>query len=130
MERTFVMIKPDAYETGNKDKIFKSILQEVSREETLTVYKVQEMDCTDEFIKKHYEVHKGKDFYDELIGYFKNQKIYGFVIVGDGAIGIMRDYIQDKLRPKYAKNKFENGIHSSDSVESAEFEIENFLSSL
>lgn len=130
MEQTFIMIKPDAFKTGCKDTILKNIYTKVAKIDGLSIRCAMPLEVNDEFIKAHYAEHKEKAFYDELLGYFEAEDIFGIVIEGHDAIILMREYVQEELRPKYAKNKFENAIHASSSAEDALSEIENFYKHL
>ena len=95
-----------------------------------------------EVAEKHYEEHKGKHFYDDLIKHItgelhNNENVIAIVYEGDNAIKKIREFIgktnPDEAEPwtirgKYGKihtktNCHETVLHASDSVKSAEREI-------
>lgn len=123
MEKTYLMIKPDAIE--RKYDILHDILNFIT-DENLTLLEYSEFTANKKFIDNHYNVHKDKSFYNELVESFYSEDVAGIVICGKDAVKVMRQYVKEVLRAKYGTDKINNAVHSSDSVENALFEIENY----
>ena len=127
MERSLVLIKPDAVEKnliGNLISIYEK--------NGLKVVALKLEQATKEIAEKHYEEHKGKVFYTRLINFITRSPLCAMVIEGEDAIDKIRDLngatnpSQQKegtIRKLYAKDMTENCVHASDSIESANREI-------
>ena len=88
LERTFAIIKPDAYGTGKKDLIVDRIVSEGFKivkeaEVTLSLNQAQEF----------YKEHHSKPFYDELIGWMSGNAVYALVLEKQGAVNAWRELI-------------------------------------
>lgn len=127
MERSLVLIKPDAVEKNLIGRIIDSY-----EEADLKVIALKMGKVTKELAGKHYNEHKGKTFYDDLIKYITRGPLCALIIEGENAIQKVRDIngatdpskAEDgTIRKLYAKNKTENCVHASDSIESAKREI-------
>ncbi len=137
VERTLVLIKPDAIEKRISglilDRLDKLGLQ-------MTGAKV--VSLTEELARAHYKNLEGKPFLDEVIQYMMgkfnnvpNHKIYAFVFQGENAIAKIRREIgstnPEKADPWTIRGSFgrfvgdvmQNCVHASGSPEDAEKEI-------
>jgi len=133
MERTYLMIKPDAVQRGLMGEI-------VSRFEKkgLKLIAMKFMTIPKATAEKHYGEHKGKKFYDGLIAYITSGPVLAMVWEGEDAVAVCRN-MMGKTNPKesapgtirgdYGMQTGMNIIHGSDSPESAEREIGIFFSS-
>jgi nucleoside-diphosphate kinase len=132
MERTFVMLKPDAIQRGVCGEI-------ISRFERrgLKIVAMKMMQIPKELAEKHYAEHKGKKFYDGLIAYITSGPVIAMVIEGKNAVKLVRDMMgktnpqesqPGTIRADYAIDLGRNIIHGSDSLQSAEREISLFFS--
>jgi len=92
---------------------------------------------TIDIAKKHYNEHKGKPFFEELINFITRSEVCALIIESDNAVEVVRkingatdpkDADAGTIRGKFALSKSENAVHSSDSVESAVREIEIWFS--
>lgn len=131
MERTFVMIKPDAVARGLVGAI-------VARFEAVGL-KIQRMEygaLPREMAEANYAEHLGKPFYDGLIAYVTSGPVVRMVLSGEGAVAIARkligatnpaDAAPGTIRGDYGLVLDANVIHGSDSVASAEREIGIFF---
>jgi len=131
MERTYLMIKPDAVQRELVGEI-------VSRFECkgLRPVAMKLMRIPKEVAEKHYGEHKGKKFYDSLISYITSGPVLAMVWEGEDAVSVCRN-IMGKTNPKesapgtirgdYGMQTGRNIIHGSDSPESAEREISIFF---
>jgi nucleoside-diphosphate kinase len=90
-------------------------------------------------VDAHYQEHVGKDFYTRLRDFILSGPVLLMVLEGDRAIDVIRtmvgptdalDALPGTIRGDLALSKGENIIHASDSVASAEREIENFFGAL
>lgn len=127
IERSLVLIKPDAVERNLIGKVL-----EVYEQESLTVKDMKMDKISKEFAKKHYEKHKDNDYFDRLINYITRSKLVAVVLEGENAISKIRtingsinsqnDSILT-IRRRFALSKTENTVHASDSIDSAKREI-------
>lgn len=127
-ERTLVIIKPDGVErnlTGH-------LLSEFERN-NLRISNLKMMKADLELARKHYANLSEKPFFDEVLSYITRGPLIVCVIEGEHAVERVRDLVGDTdpkkarvntLRTLYGKDKTENTVHASDSVESAEREID------
>lgn len=127
MEKTLVLIKPDAV----KRKLMGEIIS-VYEKSTLHIKSMKIIKATNEIAKEHYEEHKEKPFFHELIDYITSGEMCALIIEGDNAVEEVRklngatdpkEADPSSIRGKYALSKSENCVHASDSIESAEREI-------
>ncbi len=127
MERTFVIVKPDAVQRGLIGEI---ILRLERRGLKLVGAKFLQVD--QELAEKHYAVHKGKPFYDGLMRYITSSPIMAMVWEGPQAIAAVRQTMgatrpleaaPGSIRHDFAVEVGRNLTHASDGPETAEFEI-------
>lgn len=131
MEKTLVLIKPDAFKDHHTGDIIK-----LYEEKGLHLLAMRLMKMTKEVAAKHYEEHIGRPYYKELETFMLSGPIVAMVLAGDDAIQKVRD-LNGKTDPKeaapgtirqlYAASKGENAVHASDSPESAAREIHIFF---
>lgn len=131
MEKTLVLIKPDAYKKHHTGDIIKRY-----EDEGLTILAMRLMKMTKEVAAKHYEEHIGRPYYEELESFMTSGPIVAMVLAGKDVIRKVRD-LNGKTDPKeaapgtirqlYAASKGENAVHASDSPESAAREIHIFF---
>ena len=130
-ERTLVLIKPDAVQRGLIGEI-------IGRFERvgLNVIASKMLILDDELAAKHYAVHKGKPFYDKLVGYIKSGAVMALAIEGKGAIDLVRKIIgptdgrkapPGTIRGDFGRDLTNNLVHASDSPESAAYELPLFF---
>lgn len=124
VDRVLVLIKPDAVEKGFSDQIISEFEQK-----GFVVQKKIELTPELDLIKKHYEEHKDKPFYDDLCIFMICGKVIALQLdspTGD-AVKRARGMLQD-LRIKYGTDFRRNAVHISDSNESAERELKLWFS--
>lgn len=132
IERTLVIIKPDATERNLTTRIL-SMLESSD----LKLVAIKSLRISKSEAEEFYYVHKGKGFFESLTKYMSSGKIVVAVFEGEEAISKVRK-IMGATDPKKAENGTirkiygidieKNSIHGSDSKESAEFEISFFFS--
>jgi len=132
MERTFVMIKPDGVQRRLIGKVIERLEQS-----GLKIVAMKFLHVSKELAEKHYEVHKGKPFYDGLIKYITSGPVVAMVIEGMNAIERIRNLVgvtdpqkamPGTIRGDFAQHIGRNIIHASDAKETAEKEIKLWFS--
>nr|HAD51931.1 nucleoside-diphosphate kinase [Algoriphagus sp.] len=79
--RTFTMIKPDAFEAGNSGAILKMI-----EEAGFKIVAMKATRLTPELAGKFYEVHKERPFYKDLCAYMSSGPIIAAILEKDNAV--------------------------------------------
>lgn len=131
IEKTFVMIKPDAVQRGLIGAI-------ISRLEAkgFKPLAMKFMRLPRELAERHYAEHKGKSFFEPLIKYITSGPVLCMVWEGDNIISSLRNMMgatnpQDAppgtIRGDFGQQTGRNLIHGSDSPESAKREINLFF---
>ena len=133
-ERTFVMLKPDAVRRGLAGRILQR-LEDVG----LRMVAKQRLDVNEAQSGALYAEHEGKPFYDSLLTYVHSGPVIATVWEGPGAVALVRKLIgatnPAEAAPGTIRGDFglaidENVVHGSDSVQSAEREIQIFFPGL
>ncbi len=130
-QRTLVLLKPDAVNRRLMGEI-------ISRFEKkgLKIVAMKMLWLSRERAEMHYEVHKGKPFYESLIDYITSGPIVAMVLEGDRAIEVVRKMMgktngieaePGTIRGDFAMSIQNNLVHGSDSEESAKREIPIFF---
>ena len=132
MERTFVMIKPD----GVQRRLVGKIIQRFEQA-GLKIVAMKFLSVSKQLAEKHYEVHKGKPFYEGLIKYITSGPVVAMVVEGMNVIERVRNLVgvtdpqkamPGTIRGDFAQHIGRNIIHASDSKETAEKEIKLWFS--
>jgi nucleoside-diphosphate kinase len=134
MERTLILIKPDAFARGLSGEI-------IARFENkgLKIVAAKHMTVTEELAKQHYAEHEGKPFFGELVDFITSGPLLALVLVGDDAITAARQVIgatnpleaaPGSIRGDFAIAVGQNMVHGSDSVESGQREAALFFPEL
>ncbi len=127
MQRTLVIIKPDGVQRALIGKI---ILRFEERGLKLVALKM--VHATREFAEKHYEVHKGKFFFQALVNYIISAPVVAMVWEGHEAIDVVRSMVgktrpweaeSGTIRGDFAMMGLRNLIHASDAPITSENEI-------
>ncbi len=131
MERSLVLIKPDAMQRKAAGEIINRFESQGLK---LVALRMLHMDRT--MAEKHYAVHADKPFFKDLVDYIISTPIIAAVFEGKGAVvkirGIMGATDPAKAGPETIRKDLgldilQNSVHGSDSIESAEKEIELFF---
>ena len=132
MERTFIILKPDALQNKHVGHILTKIEENGFRIVGLKLLHMSKYDA-----QKFYEVHKERPFYEDLCNYISSSPVIVGVLEAENAVQKWRDLIgatdpkdakEGTIRKLYAKSKEANAVHGSDSVENALKEIHYFFS--
>jgi nucleoside-diphosphate kinase len=132
--RTFTMIKPDAFSKGHSGAIIDKILKSGFR---LVALKLTQL--SKEKAGEFYAVHKARPFYGELVDFMSSGPIIAAILEKDNAVADFRKLIgatdpakadEGTIRKLYAASVGENAVHGSDSDENAAIEGSFFFSGL
>ena len=131
MDRTLILVKPDAFARGLTGEI-------ISRFERkgLTLVAMKLMTVEENRAKRHYAEHEGKPFFDGLVAFITSGPLVALILEGPNAVAAGRQLIGSthgiyaapgSIRGDYATSMRENLVHGSDSDVSAEREIELYF---
>lgn len=131
IQKTYIMIKPDAVARGLVGRI-------VARIESvgLTIERMELSAVTSEQAAANYAEHEGKPFYAGLVEYITSGPVVKMVVAGEEAVPVMRklmgatnpkDAAPGTIRGDFGLSLDANIIHGSDSPESASREIAIFF---
>ena len=134
MERTLILVKPDAFARGLTGEIIARF-----ERKGLTIVAAKHMQVTEDLAKQHYAEHDGKPFFGELVEFITSGPIVALVLEGESAIKAARQVIgatnpleaaPGSIRGDFATEITFNLVHGSDSPNSAAREIELFFPEL
>ncbi len=127
MERTLVLIKPDAVQRGLAGEIIARL-----ERRGLKIVGLKLVDVTQSLAREHYAIHEGKPFYEPLISYITSSPVVAMVIEGPDAIEITRrtmgatapaEATPGTIRADFGLEIGRNLVHGSDGQETAKQEI-------
>ena len=134
LERTLVLLKPDAVQRG----LVGEILARFERK-GLKLVGLKLRQFPEKLIREHYAVHKDRPFYSKLVKFMTSGPVVAFVLEGKDAIEVTRNVMGATNSRKAAPGTIrgdlgiettENLVHGSDSHESAAREIALFFPEL
>ena len=132
MERTLVLLKPDAVQRRLVGRIISRF-----EDKGLKIVGMKLMKVTQELAERHYAEHREKPFFGELVSFITSSPIVAMVVEGPGAIDEVRrlmgktnprEAAPGTIRGDYGLSITQNLVHGSDSPESAAREIPIFFS--
>jgi nucleoside-diphosphate kinase len=132
MERTLVLVKPDAMQRDLAGTII-SRLEKLGLK--LVALKMLQPDKA--LARRHYAVHKDKPFYNDLVEYITSAPIVAAVFEGENAVDAARKAMgatdpakaeKGTIRGDFGLSIEKNSVHGSDSPENADIEISLFFS--
>jgi len=127
IEKTIIIVKPDGVRRG----LIGEVLSRLERK-GLRITKLRMIYPKRECIEKLYDVHRGKDFYEDLVRFMSSGPIVAAIVEGDEAVKVVRNIIgptdgrkapPGTIRGDYSLSISENVVHAADSVERAKYEI-------
>ena len=131
MERTLILVKPDAFSAGLTGEIIARFERKGLHLAALRLMTLDEVTA-----RRHYAEHEGKPFFDGLVSFITSGPIVAMVLEGPNAIEASRQLIGStngieaapgSIRGDFALEVRRNLVHGSDSPESAEREIGIFF---
>ena len=132
--RTFTMVKPDAFAKGHSGAILDQIIKAGYRIVALKLVRL-----TSEKAGEFYEIHKERPFYAELVKFMSSGPVIAAILEKENAVAEFRKLIgatdpskaeEGTIRKLFATSLGENAIHGSDSDENATIESNFFFSVL
>jgi nucleoside-diphosphate kinase len=134
MERTLILVKPDAFARNLTGEIIARF-----ERKGLRLVALQMMTMGRELAARHYAEHEGKPFYEELVSFITSGPLVAMVLEGESAVVAARQVIgatnpleatTGSIRGDYAVAVGQNMVHGSDSPESAVREVGLFFGDL
>jgi nucleoside-diphosphate kinase len=134
VERTLILVKPDAFARGLTGEIIARF-----QRKGLRLAAMQLMTMSRDLAVRHYAEHDGKPFFDELVSFITSGPLVAMVLEGESAIAAARQVIgatnpleatTGSIRGDYAVTVGQNMVHGSDAPESATREVGLFFPDL
>lgn len=131
MERTLIIIKPDAVQRG----LIGEIIARFERR-GLRIVGMKLMQIDEALARRHYAVHEGKPFYEPLVAYITSGPVVVMALEGKDAIAITRrtmgatnpaEALPGTIRADFGIEIGRNLVHGSDGPETAAFELDLFF---
>lgn len=127
LERTFIAIKPDGVQRGLVGEI-------IGRFEAkgFTLVGLKLIIASQELAERHYDIHKERPFFKDLVSFITSGPLVAMVWEGDGVVASARRIIgatnpltaePGTIRGDFAISIGRNIIHGSDAIETAQREI-------
>jgi nucleoside-diphosphate kinase len=132
MEKTLVLIKPDALERGLASTILNR-LEKLG----LKIVALKLLHLDKQLAQQHYVSHRDKPFFGSLVEYISSAPIVAAVFEGNKAVERVRETMGSTdpaiadagtIRGDLGLDIEHNSVHGSDSIETAEKEIHLFFS--
>ena len=134
MDRTLILIKPDAFARNLSGEIIARF-----ERKGLRLVAMNLITMTRELAERHYAEHEGKGFYEELVTFITSGPLVSMVLEGAEAVVAARQVIgatdplkatTGSIRGDFAIEVGQNMVHGSDSPESAAREVKLFFPDL
>src|SRR5581483_3789497 len=134
MERTLILVKPDAFARNLTGEIIARF-----ERKGLKLAALKQMTMTRELAAQHYAEHEGKPFFGELVDFITSGPLVAMVLEGQSAVKAARPVIgatntleaaPGSIRGDFAIEVGQNMVHGSDSDESAAREAALFFPEL
>jgi nucleoside-diphosphate kinase len=131
MERSLIILKPDAVQRGLVGPIISRLEQRGLKLVGLKLMRIDE-----NLARRHYAVHEGKPFFNGLVEYISSGPVVVAVATGKNVIQVIRNTVgatnpvqaaPGTIRGDYALEIGRNLIHASDSPENGENEVSLFF---
>ena len=132
MEKSLVLIKPDAIQRGLAGEIISRL-----EKKGLKIVAMKMLHMDKKLAQRHYTIHKGKAFFDDLVNFITSSPVIAIVFQGKNAVEIIRQMMGETDPAKALRGTIRgdlgidighNLVHGSDSLENASKEIDLFFS--
>ena len=132
MEKSLVLIKPDAVQRGLAGEIISRL-----EKKGLKIVAMKMLHMDKNLAQRHYAIHKGKVFFDDLVNFITSSPVIAIVFQGKNAVEIIRRMMGETdpakahrgtIRGDFGIDIGHNLVHGSDSLENASKEIDLFFS--
>jgi len=127
LEKTFIMIKPEAVSNKKQAEIIDLILKN-----RFEITNMRQFRFSGEEARLFYAVHEGKPFFENLVSYITSGPVVGLELEREDAVRVLRalvgatdpaDADPGTIRYMYGTDLQRNAVHASDSPGSAEKEL-------
>lgn len=131
MERTLIIIKPDAVQRGLIGPIITRFEQR-----GLRIVGMKFKQISRELAECHYAIHEGKPFYESLLDYITSGPVVAMALDGPQAIAVARatmgatrpsEALPGTIRADFGLEVGRNLVHGSDSPEASKYELDLFF---
>ncbi len=131
-ERTLCILKPDCVKKNLQGEVLSRV-----QKAGFTILGMKQLRLTKEEAGAFYAVHKGRPFYDSLVGFMTSGPCVPVALEKINAVADYRKIIgatdpkdadPGTIRKLFAESKGENIVHGSDSVENGRNEVAFFFS--
>jgi nucleoside-diphosphate kinase len=130
-EETLVIVKPDAVRRG----LIGEVIGRIERK-GLVIDEMRQLRIERDLAERHYEEHREKPFYDELVDFITGGEVVVARVSGEQAVSVVRALMgptdpaaapPGTIRGDFGTVVTENLVHGSDSPESAKRELDLFF---
>ena len=127
MERTLIILKPDAVQRG----LVGTLIQRFEQR-GLKIIGLKLVAVSEALARRHYAVHEGRAFFDGLIGYITSAPVVVMALEGPGAIAVVRATVgatrpaeaaAGSIRADFGLSVGRNLVHASDGPDTAAEEL-------
>ncbi len=131
MERTFVMLKPDAV----RRRLIGEIIRRIEAK-NLNIIAMKMISIDRKLAETHYSEHREKPFFKDLVDFITSGPAVAMIVEGPNAISVMRALMgatnpfnaaPGTIRGDFGLDLTQNLIHGSDSPQSAQRELALFF---
>ncbi|MBE9514724.1 MAG: nucleoside-diphosphate kinase [Chloroflexi bacterium] len=132
MEKSLVLIKPDAVQRGLAGEIISRL-----EKKGLSIVAMKMLHMDRASAQRHYAVHTGKAFFDDLVDFITSGPVIAIVFQGRNAVEVIRQVMggtdpakasSGTIRGDFGIDIGHNLVHGSDSLDNASGEIDLFFS--
>src|ERR687896_1338335 len=134
MDRTLILVKPDAFERALTGEVIARF-----ERKGLRIVALKHMTVERELAERHYDEHREKPFFGDLVDFITGGPLVAMVLEGYEAVKAARQVIgatnpieaaPGSIRGDFSLEVGKNMVHGSDSNESAEREAKLFFPDL
>ena len=134
MDRTLILVKPDAFERGLTGEIIARF-----ERKGLRIVAMKHMTVERDLAEEHYAEHRARPFFGDLVDFITGGPLVAFVLEGHEAVTAARQVIgatnpleaaPGSIRGDFALEVGKNMVHGSDAPESAQREAKLFFPDL
>lgn len=131
MEKTLVLVKPDGVQRGLIGTVIGRI-----ESKGLKIVGLKLIHVSEELAKEHYGEHVDRPFFGDLVSFITSSPVVALAVEGDNAVSVVRTLMggtnpqeadPGTIRGDFGMTIGMNLVHGSDSVESAERELNLFF---
>jgi nucleoside-diphosphate kinase len=131
MDRTLILVKPDAFARGLTGEIIARF-----ERKGLRIVALRHMQVTEDLARRHYAEHEGKPFFGDLVDFITSAPLVAMILEGQEAVRAARQVIgatdpleavPGSIRGDFALEVGQNMVHGSDSAQSARHEADLFF---